>query len=80
MAATKVDDWLADAERLKGHRFDYSRVKDEWVNASIPVTIICREHNREFKVKPVDHMRRNSSCSVCKKRVMAKYGQGFLIK
>ena len=47
-----------------GDQFDYSKMI--YINANSPIILVCKEHNHEFYVKPVDHLRLTyGGCEVC---------------
>ena len=48
-----TDEFIQESQKKYGDRFDYSCVK--YVNAIIPVTVICKSHG-PFKVKPIYHL------------------------
>jgi hypothetical protein len=52
------------ATKLHGDRYDYSLV--EYVDSTVKVTIICREHG-EFKTWPLLHINKGSNCPKCAK-------------
>lgn len=57
--------FLERAHKKFGDRFDYSNL--EYVDASTPVTVMCREHKRTFTARPWDHLSTESTgcCPDC---------------
>ena len=55
------EEFIADARRVHGDRYDYSKVK--YVNASTKVCIICPKHG-EFWQDPCSHLQ-GSGCPNC---------------
>lgn len=56
-------DFIEKAREVHGNRYDYSKV--EYVNAHVPVTIICSKHG-EFTQEPSNHLR-GAGCLKCRK-------------
>ncbi len=52
--------WLADAKKIHGDKYDYSKVK--YINARTKVCIVCPIHG-EFWQTPYDHL--NGGCLKC---------------
>ena len=63
-----ADEWIKEATRLRGGRFDYSRVADQWETLYKHVDVRCVEHERWFKTRPYDHLNRRSACRLCLKK------------
>lgn len=57
-----TEDFINKAKEIHGNKYDYSKV--EYVNAKIPVCIICPEHG-EFWQKPENHLYTLSGCQKC---------------
>jgi hypothetical protein len=58
----RLDDFIANAQRRFGDKFDYSEV--EFVEMNTNVTIICRMHGR-FSTRPTTHINSRYGCSKC---------------
>jgi very-short-patch-repair endonuclease len=54
--------FIERAKEIHGDKYDYSQVN--YINANIPVTIICREHG-EFNQIPDFHINRKCNCPKC---------------
>ena len=57
-----TEEWIDDAQKVHGDKYDYSKVK--YVNPFEPIIIICPKHG-EFKQIPNDHLNRHG-CPKCK--------------
>lgn len=55
------EQFIIDAKKIHGDKYDYSKV--DYVEAKIPVVIICSQHG-EFKQRPNDHLN-GQGCPVC---------------
>ena len=60
-----TEKFIAESKSLYADRYDYDYSKVEYINAQTNVIIICREHNREFSVKPYAHLHQNEKCRDC---------------
>lgn len=69
------DTFIADAIKIHGNRYDYSKVK--YVNAKVKVCIICREHG-EFWMKPNNHLSDKQGCPHCNSSKGEKAIETFL--
>lgn len=56
-----TEQFIAKAKEINGDIYDYSKV--HYVNAHIPITIICRKHG-EFQQTPADHLS-GCGCKQC---------------
>jgi len=79
VAKMTVDEWIKEATRLRGGRFDYSRVADQWETLYKHVDVRCLEHERWFSTRPYDHLNRRSACRLCLKKARRAYAKNFLI-
>lgn len=60
--AKSIDQFIADARKVHGDRYDYSKVV--YVNSKTKVCIICPEHG-EFWQSPNPHISHNAGCPKC---------------
>ena len=56
------EEFVQDAIKVHGDKYDYSKVK--YINSSTKVIIICKEHG-EFEQCPDKHINRKSQCIKC---------------
>ena len=56
-----TEEWIEKATEVHGDKYDYSKV--EYINSSIKVVIICKEHG-EFQQLPSHHIN-GSGCKKC---------------
>lgn len=59
--AKTTEQFIEDAKLVHNNRYDYSKVN--YVNASTPITIICKKH-KEFEQLPLVHLR-GGGCPKC---------------
>lgn len=57
-----TEDWVAEAKKIYGNRYDYSRV--DYKTSHEKIEIICAEHG-SFRTLPHNHTRRMSGCPNC---------------
>ena len=60
--------FIEKAKEIHGSRYDYSKVN--YINANIPVVIICKEHG-EFNQIPDFHINRKCNCPKCIKNIVS---------
>lgn len=62
--------FIENSKNKFGDRFDYSEV--EYVDSHTPVTLICKEHNTRFSIKPNDHLHiKFGGCKECFSKYMS---------
>lgn len=57
-----TQEFIEKAKEKHGDKYDYSKV--HYVDAWVPVTIICKKHNFEFQMSPHNHLR-GQGCPLC---------------
>ena len=62
MKKLTAEEFIKRAREVHGDRYDYSKVN--YVNSSVPVTIICPIHG-EFSCSPNNHISNKSGCPYC---------------
>src|SRR5690606_1171238 len=53
--------FIKRADKIHNSKFDYSEMN--WVNGTIKVVIICKEHNIKFRQTPNGHLGGSNGCS-----------------
>ena len=77
MAKRKTtEEFIADAKRVHGDRYDYSLV--EYVNSNIKVVVVCKEHGN-FLISPNKHIQ-NRGCKQCHIETTRKSNDYFIKK
>ena len=76
MFAKTTEQFIADAKKVHGDKFDYSKVK--YVNNKTHVTIICKKHG-EFQQTPSEHLR-GFGCPICNSSHLETEVRDLLIK
>lgn len=71
-----TDNFIQQSKLTHGDTYDYSLV--DYVNANIPVTIICKNHGK-FNQIPRTHIR-GSGCPICKESKGERKIRSWLIK
>ena len=66
---SRKNEFIKKSKEKFGDKFDYSKV--EYVNATTPVILICKEHG-EFEMQPKSHLNSNTGCIECSKQVQRK--------
>lgn len=72
-----TDDFLSNAKKIHGDKYDYSLVK--YINNRTKIKIICPDHGI-FNPTPNDHISKSSGCPVCNESKGEKTIREFLIK
>ena len=57
-----TQEFIEKAQKIHGDKYDYSNVY--YVDAWVPVKIICKKHNLEFQMSPHNHLR-GQGCPLC---------------
>ena len=65
------EDFITDAKKIHGDKYDYSKV--EYINNKTKVVITCKTHG-DFKQRPDRHLR-GQGCPICRYKKSAKSNQ-----
>ena len=57
-----VDQFIFDAKKVHGNKYDYSKVV--YINSQTKIVIICKEHG-PFQQKPNNHIQLCQGCPIC---------------
>lgn len=70
-----MDDFLIEAKRVHGDKYDYS--KTVYIDSSIKINIICKEHGK-FQQNPNNHLR-GQGCPICSESKGEKIVKNILL-
>ncbi len=70
-----LEDFIQDARKVHGDRYDYSNVDYQGTNKK--VNIICKKHDFEFPQSPANHLKGNG-CPICAESKGEKYVANIL--
>ena len=60
----KPEEFIQKAREIHGNKYDYSLIKDTYVNNNTNVSIICKVHGK-FEQLPITHINNKSGCPKC---------------
>jgi len=70
-----LEDFIEDARKVHGDKYDYSNV--DYKNSNTNINIICKKHDFEFPQTPANHLKGNG-CPICAESKGEKYVANIL--
>lgn len=80
------DEFLADANKIHGHKYDYSLAKEDYKNVTEKIRIICHKAGKSgkehgiFTQRVCDHINGGCGCPKCNESRLEKRVADFLIE
>lgn len=71
-----VNEFINKAKVIHGDQYDYSNIR--YLNLSTKISIKCIKHNKDFLIKPKEHINKKQGCPLCSSELNISKGENFI--
>jgi very-short-patch-repair endonuclease len=63
--AERLEKLYEEIQQTHGQKYSYPKLDEEYVNRKSYITILCKEHNKEFSQQVKNHIYMKQGCPIC---------------